>query len=141
MTTEPVRVLFHLEQNCALISVVGSAVQFQALQAGFEPEQCSGLAAASEAVCRQTLLQLGAAANGLDIALEMFTDHIEVSFLHDGQAAPAVGLDKFALPGAFASGAGEIDGMELLSRVDRVLYNSENGKARTTLVKFLKPRE
>jgi hypothetical protein len=30
--------------------------------------------------------------------------------------------------------------MELLARVDRVMFNSEEGVARTTLVKFLQPK-
>jgi hypothetical protein len=53
---------------------------------------------------------------------------------------PAVGLETFALHAAGAGGAGGLNGMELLSRVDRVTFNSEEGVARTTLVKFLRPK-
>lgn len=137
MSSEPVRVMFHLDQSPALVSVLRAAVQFQAVQAGFEPERCTEIGAASEVVCRETLSQITEADGGLDVALDTFADRMEVSFLHRGQAAPAVGLEKFALPDV--SEAGEINGLELLSRVDRVLYNAENGKVRTTLVKFLKP--
>jgi hypothetical protein len=140
MNSDPVRVLFHLDQNSALVSVLRSAVQFQASQAGFQPESCAEIAEASEGVCRETLSQVTDAEGGLDVALETFADRIEVSFLHGGQTMPAVGLESFTLPDAFAAGAGGINGLELLSRVDRVLYNTENGRVRTTLVKFLRPR-
>jgi hypothetical protein len=137
MSSEPVRVLFHLDQSSALVGVLRAAVQFQAVQAGFEPDRCADIGAASEAVCRETLSQVTEADGGLDVALDTFADRMEVSFVHRGQAAPAIGLEKFALPDA--SGTGEINGLELLWRVDRVQYNTENGKVRTTLVKFLKP--
>lgn len=140
MTSEPVRVAFHLEQNFALTGVLRSAVQFQASQAGFEAETCAEIAGASEGVCRETLSQLTDADDGLDVTLESFADRIEVSFLHRGQTAPVVGLETFALPNVVAAGTGGINGLELLSRVDRVLYSTEDGKVRTTLVKFLKPR-
>ncbi|MBZ5662668.1 MAG: hypothetical protein LAO08_19880 [Acidobacteriia bacterium] len=139
MTSEPVQVMFHLDQNSALVGVLRGAVQFQAVQAGFEAESSAEIAAASEAVCRETLSQVTDADGGLDIALDTYADRMEVSFLHRGQAAPAVGLEKFALPADFATGSEGINGLELLSRVDRVLYNTENGRVRTTLVKFLKP--
>ena len=57
-----------------------------------------------------------------------------------GQAMPAAGLETFA----FSSGTPErptgLDGLELLSRVDRILYNNENGVGRTTLVKYLRSK-
>jgi hypothetical protein len=140
MTGDPVRVKFHLDQDSALVGVLCRAVQFQASQAGFESEACVEIARASEGVCRESLLQLAGADDGLDVMLESFADRIEVSFVHGGQMAPAVGMEKFALPDDFARGTGGINGLELLSRVDRVLYNTEDGKVRTTLVKFLKPR-
>jgi hypothetical protein len=140
MTSESMRVVFHLDQHSAMVSVLRSAVQFQAAQAGFESETCSEIAKASEGVCHETLSQITDADGGLDVTLDSFPDRFEVSFLHRGQMAPAVGLEKFALPDAFAAGAGGINGLELLSRVDRVLYNTENGNVRTTLVKFLRPR-
>ena len=118
---------------------VQSSAEFQAAQAGFEGETCAGIAKASEGVCHETFSQLSDADGGLDVTLESFPDRFEISFLHGGPMTPAIGLDKFALPEVFATGAGGTNGLELLSRVDRVLYNTANGKSRTTLVKFLKP--
>jgi hypothetical protein len=138
MTTEPVRVLFHLEPLLPLISVLGSAVQFQAINAGFKTETSARIASASEDVCREALSQLTDADGGLEIALDTFADRMEVSILHGGQALPAVGLDTFISSSDHSAGADGINGLELLSRVDRVIYKNENGKVRTTLVKFLK---
>lgn len=88
-------------------------------------------------MCRETLAQVAESDGGLDVALDTFADRMEISFVHQGQVAPAVGLEKFALPDV--SGVGEINGLELLTQVDRVLYNTEDGNVRTTLVKFRKP--
>jgi hypothetical protein len=52
---------------------------------------------------------------------------------------PAVGLETFAPSGAEASGG--LNGVELLSRVDRVSFNAEKGIARTTLVKYLRGKQ
>jgi hypothetical protein len=65
------------------------------------------------------------------------TDRIEIAIHCRGQVLPAIGLDAFAFSGAPTAGAAGHKGLELLSRVDRVLYNAEDGVSRTTLVKFL----
>jgi hypothetical protein len=39
-----------------------------------------------------------------------------------------------------SDGSSGLDRMELLEQVDRVMFNTEGGVARTTLVKFLKPQ-
>jgi hypothetical protein len=139
MNTETSRVEFHLGPHPLLVGVLRGAVQFQALQAGFNSENCAAIAGASEDVCRETLSHLTDADGGLDVVLETFTDRIEVSILHRGQLASAVGLDMFTSSEVRPAGTGGINGLELLSRVDRVLYNTEDGETRTTLVKFLKP--
>jgi hypothetical protein len=140
MTDEPTRVEFHLDRDPRLICAVRSAVHFQALRAGFEQEGCENIAIASEDVCREALSQFTDADGGLDVTLETFPDRMEISIHHRGQLVPAVGLETFTLPDAVAGGAGGLNGLELLSRVDRVMYNSEEGVARTTLVKFLQPK-
>jgi hypothetical protein len=137
MTDEPVRVVFHLNQDPRLVEVVRTAVKFQSMQAGLETESVGRLAKAAEDVCRETISQLAADAGGLDVTLETFPDRIEIAIHCRGQMMPAVGLETFAFAGEAAGGEGGINGLELLTRVDRVLYNTEEGVARTTLVKFL----
>ena len=137
MTDEPVRVVFHLDQDWNLVGVFCCAVEHQAIQAGFETEAGAQLARAAGDVCRETISQLGGNGEGVDVTLDTFSDRIEIAIHCRGQVLPALGLETFAFSDAQTGGAGGLNGLELLSRVDRVLYNAEGGVARTTLVKFL----
>jgi hypothetical protein len=139
MADEPVRVVFHLEQAQDLVGVFCCAVEHQASHAGFETEASAQLAKAAGDVCRESMSQLGGRddGRGVDVTLDTFSDRIEIAIHCRGQALQAIGLETFALSDAPSGGAGGLNSLELLSRVDRVLYNSEGGVARTTLVKFL----
>jgi len=137
MSDEPVRIVFHLDQDRRLVSVFCSAVQFQATQAGFEAEAGEQLAKAAGDVCRETISQLGGDGECVDVTVDTFSDRIEIAIHCRGQVLPALGLESFAFSDALSGGEGGLNGLELLSRVDRVLYNAEDGAARTTLIKFL----
>lgn len=140
MGIEPVHAVFHLDANIALIGVVRCAVQFQAAQAGFETETCAGIAAASEDVCREAASKLTDAGSGLDVSIDTFADRIDVSIMHRGQLEPPMDLQTLSPGNVPEEGSGGLNGLELLSRVDRVLYSTEGGKVRTTLVKYLKSK-
>jgi hypothetical protein len=140
MTDESTHVQIHLDRDPRLISAVRSAVHFQAARAGFEEESCENFALASEEVCKEAFTQFTDADGGLDVTVDTFPDRIEISIHHRGQLVPAVGLDTFGIPHTATDGTSGLNGMELLSRVDRVTFNSEKGIARTTLVKFLPPK-
>jgi hypothetical protein len=137
MTNDPVRVVFHLDQDWRLVGVFCCAVEHQAIHAGFESEAGAQLAKAAGDVCRETISQLGGNGDGVDVTLDTFSDRIEIDIHCRGQVLPALGLEKFAISDAHAERGGGVNGQELLSQVDRVLYNAEGGVARTTLVKFL----
>ena len=122
-----------MDPDQRLISVVCGAVQHQAQHAGLEPEAGDLLARAAGDVCRGIISELSGNGESLDVAVDTFSDRIEIGIHGRGQTIPPVGLEMFAAPAK----SGRINGVELLSRVDRVLYNAENGVARTTLVKFL----
>ena len=134
---EPVRVIFHLDPDARLVRVLCGAVQFQAEHAGFEPEAGDLLARATGDVCRGIISELSGNGESLDVAVDTFSDRIEIGIHGRGQTIPPIGLEMFAAPAAHGAESGRISGVELLSRVDRVLYNAEDGVARTTLVKFL----
>jgi hypothetical protein len=136
MTDDSTRVELHLDRDPRLISAVRSAVQFLATRAGLEEKGCENFALASEEVCREALTQITDADGGLNVTLDTFPDRVEISIHHRGRLVPAVGLETFAPSGAEASGG--LNGVELLSRVDRVSFNAEKGIARTTLVKYLR---
>ena len=137
MADEPVRVMFHLDRDWRLVGVFCCAVEHQAITAGFETEAGAKLASAAGDICRKTISQGGGNREGIDVTLDTFPDRMEVAIHCRGQALPAVGLDAFAASDASSNGPDGLNGMELLARVDRVLYNTEGGVARTTLIKFL----
>jgi len=137
MNDDPVRVVFHLDQDQRLVGVFCSAVEHQATSAGFETGAGAELAKAAGDICNETMSQLGADGEGVDITVDTFADRMEIAIRCRGQILPAIGLDSFVFSGAPSGGTARISGPELLSRVDRVLYNAEDGMARTTLVKFL----
>jgi hypothetical protein len=140
MPNEPLRVVFHLNRDSRLVGVLCSAVQFQASQAGLGTEAVEQLAKAAEDVCQETISRLARGDESIEVALETYSDRVEVAVYSRGEAMPAAGLETFA----FSSGTPErpsgIDGLQLLSRVDRIVYNNENGVGRTTLVKFLRKK-
>jgi hypothetical protein len=140
MTDEPVRVVFHLNQDGNLVGVFCCAVEHQAIHAGFETEAGAQLARAAGDVCRATISQLGGNGEDVDVTLDTFSDRIEIAIHCRSQVLPAIGLETFACGDALSGEASGLNGLELLSRVDRVLYNAEGGVARTTLVKFLPAR-
>jgi hypothetical protein len=137
MTDEPVRVVFHMDQTSDLVGVFCCAVEHQAIHAGFETEDGAQLARAAGDVCREAIAQAGENGEGVDVTLETYSDRMEVAIHCRGQVLPPIGLESFAAGDLLGAGAGGFNGLELLSRVDRVLYNSADGVARTTLVKFL----
>ena len=137
MADQPVRVVFHLEQARDLVSVFCCAVEHQAIHAGFETEAGAQLASAAGDVCRESISQLSGNGAGVDITLDTFSDRMEVAIHCHGQAMPPIGLETFAFSNALSGGATGLNGLELLSRVDRVLYNAEGGAMRTTLIKYL----
>jgi hypothetical protein len=138
MKDDSTRIELHLDKDPRLVSAVRSAVLFQAKRAGLEEKGCESFARASEEVCREALTQITEADGGLNVTVDTFPDRMEISIHHRGRLVPAVGLDTFAASGAAGDATGGVNGVELLSRVDRVMFNAEKGVARTTLVKYLR---
>ena len=137
MTDEPVRVVFHLDQDWNLVGVFCCAVEHQAIHAGFETEAGAQLARAAGDVCRETISQLGGNGEGVNVTMDTFSDRIEIAIHCRSKVLPPLGLETFAFSNTPTGAAGGFNGQELLTRVDRVLYKAEDGVARTTLVKFL----
>ena len=140
MTDERVRVVFRVDREPGLFGVLRSAVEFQASQAGLDAQTCVEFARAAHDVCHETLSKLTNAEGGIEVTLDTFPDRIEMAIHCQGQQMPAIGLESFAFGDVVAGRAGGLNGLELLSRVDRVLYNTDDGVARTTLVKYLQPK-
>ena len=138
MADEPVRVVFHLDQDWNLVGVFCCAVEHQAIQAGFETEAGAQLARAAGDVCRETISQLGRQwPKALTSRWTRFPTASKLRSIAAARCCPPSGWIRLRFPMQNTGGAGGLNGRELLSRVDRVLYNAEDGVARTTLVKFL----
>lgn len=137
MTAEPVRVVFHLDQDRRLVGVFCHAVKFQALCAGFEADAGEQLARVAGDVCRETFSHLSVDGESVDVTLDTFSDRVEVAIYSREQSTPAIGLKTFAPSGALGGEADDFRGVEWLSSVDRILYNADGGVSRITLVKFL----
>ncbi len=94
----------------------------------------TSLAAAALAVCKGAVEQAAAEQSSVDVTIECLADRVVIKIEHSG-AVPAIGLDSFAAstpePGSAPGGA------ELLRDIDRIEFNAQDGRARTTLVKFL----
>jgi hypothetical protein len=137
MSDEPVRVVFHLDQDSRLVGVFCSAVEHQALSAGLEGQAGAELAKAAGDVCRETISRHGGGGEAVNVTIDRFSDRIEIAIHCHGQATPAMGVEKSGASHAHAAEPSSLEGLDLRSRVDRVLYHTEGGAARTTLVKFL----
>ena len=140
MATDSTRGVCHLDHDPRLVTAVHAALHFQASHAGLEARDCDELCNACEEVCLEALLQLADSSDGLVITIDTFSDRIEISIHHKGELVPPVGLEIFAVPSSTARDSSGVNGMKLLDRVDRVFFDSKEGIARTTLVKFLHPK-
>lgn len=137
MATSTSRVVLKLTSDARLAAAVGGAVGFFADQARLDARARADLIAAAEEACRETLPLLTPAEPLLGVQIEALPDRIEVTLEHHGQPVPTVGLESFAAPAGEGSGASGASGLRLLSRVDRVQYNTAGGTSRMTLIKYL----
>lgn len=137
MTNDPVRTVFHMDKDSRLVSVFCSAVEHQAAHAGLEETASAQLAQAAADVCREAMAQGGRGENGIDVTLDTFQDRMEVAIHYHGQGLPVDASGNLAPAGAKPHAASNLNGQELLARVDRVHCNAEEGTARVTLIKYL----
>ena len=137
VVSENTRVLLKLDWDPGLVPAVGGAVAHFAEHAGFDAPTRDALIAAAEGACRGTLKLHKANAGELSVNIEGFPDRLEICLEHHGLTAPAAGPQAFAVPGAEASTLSGLSGLGPLSRVDRVLYNTQGSTSRVTLVQYL----
>jgi len=121
--------------DARLVAAVGGAVGHFADQAGLDARARAELIAAAEEACRDTFPLLTPDEPFLGVQIGAFPDRIEVTLEHHGRQVPTAGLESFAAAGGEGSGAG---GLRLLSRVDRVQYNTEGSTSRMKLIKYLR---
>lgn len=120
-----------------LIEAAAGAVEHFAERSGFAAEARKDLAAAVEASCRDTFQLLTVPNGSIELFLGRYTDRVEVTISHRGEAIPTAGLDTFIQDVVQGADEGAATGLALLARVDRVQYQTEDGVSNMTLVKYL----
>ena len=130
------RAHLRVDNDPRLLAGLAGAVEHFAKQAQFAAEASAELVAAVEEACRETFPLLSDAHPELFVIFEVFPDRAEIILEHRGEALPSAGLDTFL---GDPDAPGGLTGLSILSKVDRVQYNTEGGVSRTTLIKHRKP--
>lgn len=138
MTDAPLRVQVEMDCDSRLAPGAAYAVEFCARRCGLSEPASAEVKAAAEETIQNTVQLLDDGQKRLTVDVQGFDDRVEVVLEHRGAARPTAGLDTF-LPGGPANAAGSKAGLSLMTRVDRVLYHTQDGRSRTTLVKYLSP--
>jgi hypothetical protein len=126
------RAHLRVENDSRLLAGLAGAVEHFAHKTEFSAAATADLIAAVEEACRETFPLLTAAQPSLTLVLTAYADHVEIVIEHRGEALPSAGLDTFL---GDPSAPGGLTGLSILSKVDRVQYNTEGGVSRTTLSK------
>jgi hypothetical protein len=122
---DPKSVSLQIDADPRFAAAAGGVARYFGDSSGLESETASKLQAAVAAACQQAFESLTPRHPHLTVAFTRHTDRIEVSLSHEGEPAPAVGLDTNA------AGSTALDG------VDRVQYEAKDGRAITLLTKYL----
>ncbi len=117
-----------------MFPAAAAALEHFAEEANLEESAGDALVAACEQVCADAMRRAGTEEGALEVSIEQFPDRLEVGIAHPGVVGPAVGLDAFL---GTASAPGDAPGISLLSRVDRVRYETVGQVSRMILVKYL----
>lgn len=136
VTAETHRVDFGLGRDARFLRAVSAAIAVLGDEAGFDPADARNLGAAAETACEDSFPHLPAESPQLSVTVESFSDRLEITLVHYGESAPAVGLETFASQAGTEHAGGPVP----LQSVDRVQYDSSGGVSRTRLVKYLPRR-
>ncbi len=96
METEAKSIHLQIDADPRLAAAVGGAVRYLADAAGMENDAIAQLQAAVVAACSEAFEHLSENYPYLDATLTRLSDRIEVALSHEGETAPAVGLDAIA---------------------------------------------
>jgi hypothetical protein len=134
LSSDTKRAHLKLSGGAGLIPAAAAAVEHFAEEAGLEESVRRGLVEACEQVCGDALSRAEGEEGALEVVIEQFPDRIEIGISHPSVSGPAVGLDTFL---GTAMGPAEGVGVSLMTRVDRVRYDTIGQTSRMILVKYL----
>lgn len=132
--TESARTEVTLENDPRLLAAVIPIVQHAAQNAGLDQQSQLGLVSAAVQACKETFPFLNGRESFLRMIVQNFPDRVEVAIEHPGEGAPMAGLDSFC--GGCGEAAQGIAAALFRTQLDRVLYESRDGRTRVTLVKY-----
>jgi hypothetical protein len=135
LSAETKRAHLLLSGGPAVIAAVVATVEHFAQEAGLGKPIQRNLMEAAEQVCGDALRRADSPEAALEVSIEEHPDRLEIAIAHPSIDGPAVGLDSFL--GIAGVGAAETPGANLLSKVDRVRYDSAGQVSRMILVKYL----
>jgi hypothetical protein len=134
VSEETKRAHLKLTGGPGLFPAAAAALEHFAEEANLAEPAIRGLVAACEQVCGDALRRAETDEGALEVTIEQHPDRIEIGIAHPGVVGPAVGLEAFI---GSAAGTKELPGANLLSRVDRVRYETVGQVSRMILVKYL----
>jgi hypothetical protein len=124
-----------IDADPRLAAAIGGAARYLADAAGMENEATAQLQSAVIAACVSAFQHLTENHPRLDVTLTRLSDRIEVVLSHEGETAPAVGLDTIARSASQQRGGP--GGGGVLSGVDRIQYETQGNVAVTRLTKYI----
>ncbi len=135
MATELKNLHLLIDADMRLAAAVGGVAHHLADAAGLEIAAVNRLQAAVIAACTEAFKHLALQHPHLEIDFARFPDRIEVVLSHEGEAAPAAGVEPIAAPDRQRGGDSSDPGA--FAGVDRVQYETHGGESVTRLTKFL----
>lgn len=138
MSDETKRAHLKLTGGPALIPAAAAAAEHFAEEAGLDEQSRAALVEACEQVCGDAFDHVAGSNGPLEVILDKLPDRIEISITHPSSGGPAIGLDAFIGGGSGGQGSkATAAGAALLTRVDRVRYETAGQISRMILVKYL----
>jgi hypothetical protein len=133
--TDAKSIRLQVDADTRLAAAVGGAARYLADAAGLENEAVSQLQSAILAACRQAFDHLSGPHPRLSVTFAGLPDRIEITFEHEGEPAPAMGVDTAAE--AAGSAGDHARRLNVMAGVDRVQYERRGGLTVTRLTKYI----
>lgn len=137
MSTERGKTEFLLEDDPRLLHAIRAILSFSCERAGLSQHALEGFINAIQNACQETFPLVHdheGDKRAIRVTVEEFPDRIEVSIEHSGEVLPTAGLDTFC--GGADNQPAAISGALQGAHVDRVQYETHDGRARMKLIKY-----
>jgi hypothetical protein len=123
--SDPKTVSVQIDADARLAAAAGGAARYFGESSGLEGGVAAQLQSTVAAACQEAFEYLTPEHPHLTVTFTRHADRIEIEISHEGESAPAIGLDTIAADSAAMEG------------VDRVQYETKGKSAVTLLTKYL----